>query len=61
MKKGMNISTFLRLVNVEVEKFKETWEYCHQRNQAVFPAMMDEKGWWEEFHRYFDNKGKKTE
>jgi hypothetical protein len=59
MKKGLDLSAFVRLLSLEAERFKEIWEKGHQRNKTAFPSTNDEGDWWKEFLHYLDSKGKR--
>jgi len=61
MKKGLDLSAFVRLVNLEVERFQETYEKGMKEDKKNWPSSMNEADWWDQFIVFLETKeGKKV-
>ena len=50
--KDMSLDDFVRLMQIEVEKFKEDWLKNQKRNIKDWPRAMSEGDWWEQFESF---------
>lgn len=48
-KNEMSLDSFIRLVHVDAEKFKEHWLKNQKKNPANWPKNLGEGDWWEQF------------
>jgi hypothetical protein len=47
--KTMTVDEFMRLVEVEAEKFKEMWQEGQRADPKGYPKKLPDAAWWEQF------------
>jgi hypothetical protein len=47
--KPLTVDEFLRLVEVEADKFKEKWQEGQRAAPKNFPKKLTDGDWWEQF------------
>lgn len=45
----MTVEEFSRLVQLEVDKFKDEWVEQGKKNPELYPKALGEADWWDQF------------